>query len=84
MVHVSSSAMDEVAYDDKRRRLAIRFRHGGWYTYSGVPARIAAGLVAAPSLGRYFHAHILGRFAYRRGRLGEGKSQDKRKPTRSP
>ena len=72
--------MDEVAYDDKRRRLAIRFRHGGWYTYSGVPARIAAGLVAAPSLGRYFHAHILGRFAYRRGRLGEGGPRSSRSP----
>ncbi|HET7409793.1 MAG TPA: KTSC domain-containing protein [Paracoccaceae bacterium] len=56
--------MDRVEYDAARRRLAIRFNHGGWYTYLGVPARIAEGLVAAPSLGRYFHARIRDRFPF--------------------
>jgi hypothetical protein len=64
MVHVSSSVMNEVEYDPSRRRLAVRFNHGGWYTYLGVPARVAEGLLAAPSLGRYFHARIRDRFPF--------------------
>ena len=68
MVRVSSSAMNRVEYDPARRRLAIRFSHGGWYTYLGVPARVAEGLLAAPSLGRYFHARIRDRFPFLRRR----------------
>lgn len=68
MVQVNSSAMNQVEYDAARRRLSIRFTHGGWYTYLGVPGRIAAGLVAAPSRGRYFHARIRDRYPFRRER----------------
>lgn len=64
MVNVSSSVMDDVAYDAARQRLTIRFRHGGRYTYLGVPPRVAEGLLAAPSLGRYFHAHIRDRYPF--------------------
>jgi hypothetical protein len=64
MVRVTSSAIADVAYDEAARRLTIRFRHGGRYVYLDVPPRIAAGLIAAPSLGRYFHDHIRNRYAF--------------------
>ena len=64
MVHVSSSAITDVAYDAAQRHLTIRFRHGGRYTYLDVPARVARGLIAAPSHGRYFHDHIRDRYAF--------------------
>lgn len=64
MVQVDSTAIDEVAYDEAARRLTIRFVHGGRYTYLDVPARVARGLLAAPSHGRYFHDHIRDRYAF--------------------
>lgn len=64
MVQVDSSAIDEVAYDEAARRLTIRFVHGGRYTYLEVPPRVARGLLAAPSHGRYFHDHIRDRYAF--------------------
>lgn len=64
MVQVDSSAIDEVAYDEAARRLTIRFVHGGRYTYLDVPPRVARGLLAAPSHGRYFHDHIRDRYAF--------------------
>ncbi|RIA35430.1 KTSC domain-containing protein [Hephaestia caeni] len=72
MVRVTSSAMRDVDYDRARRRLSIRFAQGGWYSYSGVPPRVAAGLLAAPSLGRYFHARIRDRYPFRRQRARPG------------
>jgi len=64
MVHVSSTAIEEVAYDAAQRHLTIRFVHGGRYTYLDVPPRVARGLIAAPSHGRYFHHHIRDRYAF--------------------
>ena len=65
MVHVSSTAIADVAYDAASHRLTIRFAHGGRYTYLDVPPAVARGLLAAPSHGRYFHDHIRDRYAFR-------------------
>jgi hypothetical protein len=65
MIQVDSTAIDEVAYDAASRDLTICFVHGGCYTYLDVPARVARGLLAAPSHGRYFHDHIRDRYAFR-------------------
>ena len=64
MIHVASTAIEEVAYDAAQRHLTIRFIHGGRYTYLDVPARVARGLLAAASHGRYFHDHIRDRYAF--------------------
>lgn len=64
MVHVSSTAIEEVAYDPAQRHLTIRFVHGGRYTYLDVPPHVARDLIAAPSHGRYFHDHIRDRYAF--------------------
>lgn len=66
MVALSSSMMAEAEYDAAARILRIRFHSGGWYRYFGVPPAVYGALLAAPSHGRFFHAHIDGRFRYAR------------------
>ena len=66
MVQVDSEAMTDVAYDPRRRILRIHFRDGEWYRYFAVSETIAQELLTAESKGRYFHEHILGRYAYER------------------
>lgn len=68
MAHVSSSAIDDVAYDRATATLTIRFTSGERYHYRDVPPDVAAGLLAAPSHGRYFQAHIRDRYRHRRDR----------------
>ena len=72
LIPVSSSQIAAVGYDPTARRLVVRFRGyggrpGAVYSYSGVPAEVAAGLVGAASPGSYFHRHIRqGPYPYRR------------------
>lgn len=61
---VQSSNLRSVGYEDDT--LEIAFRNGGIYQYFGVPEHIFHGLMRAPSKGRYHHAHIKGRFTYKR------------------
>jgi len=46
--------------------LTIAFRSGGVYEYYHVPYSEYSGLMNASSHGKYFHAHIKGRYSYRR------------------
>ncbi|MFJ8040428.1 KTSC domain-containing protein [Kitasatospora sp. NPDC096147] len=46
--------------------LELEFRSGSVYAYADVPETEYRALLAAPSLGRYFHAHIRDRYPYRR------------------
>lgn len=46
--------------------LTIAFHSGGVYEYFNVPHSEYAGLMQASSHGKYFHAHIKNRYAYRR------------------
>ena len=62
-IPVTSSQIAAIGYDPAARRLVVRFRGSGRrleavYSYDGVPAEIAAGLVAAASPGIYFNRHI--------------------------
>jgi hypothetical protein len=72
LVPVTSSQIAAVGYDPTARRLMVRFRGYGErpeaiYSYDGVPAEVAAGLIAAESPGAYFHRHIRqGPYPYRR------------------
>jgi hypothetical protein len=63
LIPVASSQIAAVGYDSITRKLVMRFRGSGRgqqpiYSYDGVPAEIAAELVAAGSPGSYFHQHI--------------------------
>ena len=68
MVEVQSEAIDEITYDHRRSVLFVRFTHGGWYSYFGVPAEAFEEFVAAQSHGRFFHEQIRDRYFFQRGR----------------
>ena len=81
MIPVISSQIAAIGYDPMTGELVIRFHGFGRqgasiYSYAGVPAALARGLVEAQSPGSYFHRHIRhGHFPYRRvacGDCGEG------------
>jgi hypothetical protein len=57
-----SSAISGGTYDDETEELTLDFASGGSYTFEGVPAEIVAGLLAAPSAGKFYHAIIKPQF----------------------
>ncbi len=67
MVPVSSSNLSAVGYDPATRKLRVAFLSGSLYEYSGVPASVHAGLMAAGSHGSYFDTYIKnGSYSYQR------------------
>lgn len=57
---VTSSKIKSVGYDPERKVLEVEFKNGGLYQYSGVDPQEHADLMAAPSIGKHFHAAIKG------------------------
>jgi hypothetical protein len=55
---VSSTNIRSVGYDAASETLEVEFKDGDVYRYSPVPARVHDALMAAPSHGKYFNAHI--------------------------
>lgn len=55
---VASSSIAAVGYDAPTEVLAIRFHNGAEYRYSAVPQRFFEGLLAAPSVGGYYHENV--------------------------
>lgn len=64
-VTLHSSNLRAAEYDAAARRLLIEFNDSSRYEYTGVPENIYAGLLRAPSQGRYFHHWIRDRYPYR-------------------
>jgi len=62
-INVDSSIIRSVGYDETSQALEITFREKT-YRYTGVPRATYEALAAAPSVGKYFHAHIKGRYSY--------------------
>ncbi len=62
MPYFNSSAIKRAEYDAATGRLTIWFPAGHSYDYCGVPQSVWQGLLAAGSKGRYFNAHIDGRY----------------------
>lgn len=60
MISVTSTNISSVGYD--RGTMHIRFNSGSLYAYYNVPSSVYNGLMSASSKGRYFHAHIKGRY----------------------
>jgi len=74
---VESQALVSVGYDPDRRVLEIEFEGGAVYRYHDVPPELHAGLMAAPSRGEFFAAHIRNEgFDYERVDEGEGEVPD--------
>ncbi len=58
-IPVKSSQLKEVAYDAASETLYVRFHNTGKvYSYSPVSQEKFDGLLAADSVGKYYHAHI--------------------------
>lgn len=62
MIRVSSSAISAVGYDPETRRMQIRFKQGGTYTFCRVPQHVFEGLLASGSKGAYYDRHIRDRY----------------------
>ena len=67
MPALESHALSYVRYDAKARALfaAFRGRRRRSYVYEGVPPEDYAALMAAPSKGAWFNAHIRDRYPFR-------------------
>lgn len=63
---VASSNIATIGYDARTETLEIEFYHGGTYQYYGVSSAIYRQIVAAPSVGRFFHTYIRNRYPYSR------------------
>jgi len=61
---LESTTLAALAYDEAREILQLEFRSRAVYRYFGVPAPVYAGLLAAPSKGKYFNRAIRGSFPY--------------------
>ena len=59
---VTSSLLDGLAYDARTGDLTLWFDHGGVYVYREVPATVVERLRSSPSKGRFYQAHLRGRF----------------------
>lgn len=57
---VDSSNLSHVGYADGV--LSIRFKSGGEWAYHDVPPEVHAAMMAADSVGSYFHNHIKSKF----------------------
>ena len=64
MLHVESSVMTGVDYDEDTGELDIRFASGKTYRYFGVPPDVPAKLLDAESKGAFFNGEIKGAYRY--------------------
>ena len=60
MIPRSSSNVAATGYDPASQTLAVQFKNGATYHYSGVPQDVADGLDTSASVGKYIHQHIVG------------------------
>jgi hypothetical protein len=67
---VQSSQIHAVGYDAGSRTLRIQFKSAGGpgstYDYPGVPADKHADFLKAESVGKFFGAHIKGKFDFKK------------------
>ena len=56
-----SSFVNGICYDELRRLMSLKL-NSRWYDYCNVAPGLVHQLVSAPSIGRYFHAEIRGRY----------------------
>src|SRR5450432_1900950 len=57
-VPVASSSIRALAYDESQLLMQVEFQDGEIYEYSGIHQTAYAQLLASPSVGQYFNAHI--------------------------
>jgi hypothetical protein len=63
MQPVESSNVAAVGYDPQTKEMAVRFKSGSTYVYSGVSPEEHEALLSADSVGRHFNAQFRSRVA---------------------
>jgi len=64
---VQSSQISGIGYDADQRKLSIKFKKKGTvYEYAAVPPEEHEMLLAAQSIGKYFHSHIRNQYVSRK------------------
>lgn len=66
MMHVDSSNLHSVDYNQLSETLTIQFHSGHIYEYYHVPQYVYDGLMLASSKGKYHHRHIKNAYVYNR------------------
>jgi len=64
MIHVESSNIEAVGYDEDSATLQVEFKNGGMYQYFDVPENVYVGLRDADSRGGYLASTIKGSYRY--------------------
>lgn len=68
MIPVTSSNIRRVGYDAENKELHIEFyTNAAIYKYLNVEAEEFNNLLAAESVGRYFHQNIKGKYEFAKG-----------------
>lgn len=70
---LKSSMIHRIVFDEEAQTLQVSFRSGLKYIYEGVPRAIYDALGRAASAGRFFNAHVKGRFPCRPDPAGRRK-----------
>lgn len=63
---VESSAIRALKYEPASRELYVDFHNRRRYVYFDVPQAVFEQFASAPSIGRYFAAHVRNVFRFRR------------------
>ena len=65
-IYLTSSNIDAVGYLEVAKRLFIRFKSGGAYSYENVPYDFFSAIQKVESAGGFFARQIRGKFHYTR------------------
>lgn len=63
---VKSSQIASIGYHAESKTLVVKFKNNAMYSYSDVPEKIFNELMAAESVGKYFHARVKSIFKYQK------------------
>ncbi len=65
---VLSTEIEWIGYEHKKKMLQVEFIAGGTYQYESVPELIYTEFLNAPSHGKFFEAHVKGKYPHRKVR----------------
>lgn len=65
-IHVTSSDIKTIGYDEESQILEVEFINGGVYQYFYVPILVYENFLNAPSKGKYLHDVIRNSYRYQK------------------
>jgi KTSC domain-containing protein len=66
MFPVKSSNVDAIGHFAGSNELHVRYKDGAHYIYDDVAPELHQRLMNAPSIGKFIHEHVKGKFTHRR------------------